>query len=447
MVGAFVLAATLARLVNPTDYGAYFLALGVTAISTSISLFGIDKLIVRMVAVNSMRRDYVAAIRWIGTGMRFALLSGTIGGLAVWLLVPLVLGRALNLIELSAVSGLIAIWVWVSVLQQLVAETFRGLSDNRLVSIFSGIQQPGVLYTTIGCLTLVICRELGVMLDLTQILVIMVTSALVTTVLGLTVLFVRLRRWGGARLRELRSLPNLGRESVIRESLPLWIVSVTTVAATMTGLWLTRSVSPTDQVALFGMAQRVGSLLLAPMLVAIAVLPPMIARSHAAGEMKQLESIMRAMSGVLLIPAVVVGMTFAVVGQGLLGTLFGDFYRGAYPLALLLGAGQIINVGTGMWQVVLPMVGDRRRMVVTNFIYLATLIGPGYVLGLQFGALGVAWSYLLGQVLSNIVGVILVHRSVGVWTVATLRPSALRRAVCYAFNRPAPRGANIEGQA
>src|SRR5215210_3456068 len=134
-LAGLVSSALLARLLTPQALGTYFLAYSILYVGTSLGALGLPGTVVRLVA-QGMGLNLFGRVRRV---IRIVLGVGTLGALGVGLAYLLFgddLAEAIfNAPALAAITGLVAGWLMVGTLQDLLGETFRGFHDVRLATI------------------------------------------------------------------------------------------------------------------------------------------------------------------------------------------------------------------------------------------------------------------------------------------------------------------------
>jgi len=191
----------------------------------------------------------------------------------------------------------------------------------------------------------------------------------------------------------------------------------------------------TDHVALYAVAQRMMLLLVGPMIIGNAVLPPVVAQLHSSNHLKRLERVIRSISGLILLPSLILMAILVFKGRIILNDMFGAYYSEAYPLLIVLCAGQTLNIATGAWQTVMPMTGNKRQMLITSAIALTTQLSLGLILGRSYGVMGVAIGFAASIVITNLTGMLFVHQRLGIWTFASLDLKTLKEAIGLVVGR------------
>lgn len=404
-VSVLAVNALLARLLSPEEMGDYFLTFSLVGFSAIVAQSGLGYTIVRLVAESMASGDYGRARQSI---IRvFQILSVSV------LVVVLVLifgggGFVAEQVFHSSLMGAIvhiaALWVVVQVFQSVNAEIFRGFHDIRLATIFGGLSTS--LITVLMFLVLWVFRGHS---DLREAVIVSVVAGLSTVLLSGVFLGRRYRR-----------LASEGGEVALSEVLiiswPLWVTSLTLFVLTQADLWVLGLFRDQDEVALYGVAMRMVVLILMPLTIVNAVIQPIISDMYSTGKLSQLEKIMRASGTLVAIPAFVVLGLLVMFGDTILGYFFGEYYRGASLVLIILGVGQFVNVWAGSCGLALMLTGNQMLMMKLSMVTgLLTIAGSLLLVG-RYGSTGIAVASSTGLVLQNVLMVMAVKRKLNIWT-------------------------------
>lgn len=418
----------LARALPPADYGAYFVAVSTIVILATVGTVGMDQVVVRFAsAFGSTANPYALrrvmlvclALTFLGSAAAAALLAG--GG---WFFFSAVV----RMPAIVPALWIVIAWLFFATLQRQLAESFRGVNDIRLATVFGGVRSNGIINSSLACLAIACLWAFGLLTLRTALLVALGASIVVVTTAAIRMRkLIRPRRSADESPELLRDAhAAFGPKRAMHEGWPLWFAVLLNVLNAMGCAWLAGAFDTPSHVALFGVAQRVILLLIAPMQIVNAVLPPMVARFHAVQDMPSAGRLVRMAAGVVLVPSILVFVVMVLVGRPLLMTVFGSYYAGSYILFLVLGIGQIINLGTGAWQIVMPMTGSRMQMLAVSLFAVLVQTGIGIYFGSRFGVMGVAIAFAIAMAITNVVGMCTVRVCLGVWTFATFNRQSVR---------------------
>jgi O-antigen/teichoic acid export membrane protein len=412
--------ALLARLLTPQALGAYFLAYSILNVGTSLGQLGLTGTLVRLVA-EGMGLNLFGRVRRV---ISVVLGVGTLGALGVglaYLLLGHYLAKAIfNAPALAAITGLVAGWLVVSAMQGLLAETFRGFHDIRLASILGS--QPGGGSTGVATLALLTASLLVLWLvsgqaTLATIVLLAICSGAVSALVAGWLLHRRMRRLPPQTLDED---PKADTKKVLGEalsiSLPLLIVTLVMMVRTAGDIWTLGAFLPQGELALYGAANRLVSMVTIPLAIVTAIAPPLIAEMYSQGNREDLEHALRDMASFTGIPAFLASTVCIFFAGPILGLVYGNYYREGAVVLALLSIGQLASVLSGSCGIVLAYTGHQKTlMVITIAISAVTLIAM-LVTVEPYGIAGVAMIKTAGLILQNGIVLLVVKRKTGMWT-------------------------------
>ena len=423
----------LARMLSKEEMGAYFLAFSIVSVGAVVGSLGLPKTMVQFVAENMALGQPGRARRAIYTSLGLGLL-GTLGVGLAYLFVggDLVGEYVFHSPLLVAVGGLIAGWMAISVMQEIMAETFRGLHDIRMATLLGGLATGGksggliMRVMLLACLV-VLWISTGGHTDLRTVMLASVGSGAASALLAALLL-----------RRRVASLDRRGAEKPIsatdtlRDAFPTLIISLTSlVLLTSSDLWILGAFRPQDEVADYGAAARLVALIGMPLLITNLVLPPIIAEMYARGDTTRLERTLRGYSTICGIPAVLLLAVFMLLGGPILGLVYGADYRSgtAVLVLMILSIGKLAAVWSGSCGAVLQFTGHQRSLLRVNL-----LISPLFVVGAllvvrEYGPIGVASMSAAGLLMQNVVMVLVAKRRTGIWTHVSLSLAPLRKGL------------------
>jgi O-antigen/teichoic acid export membrane protein len=417
--------ALLARLLAPQALGTYFLAFSILNVGTSLGALGLTGTVVRLVA-QGMGLNLIGRVRRVinvvlGVGM-----LGALGvGLAYLLFGDDLAEAVFNAPALAAITGLVAGWIMVGTVQSLLGETFRGFHDIRLASILGG--QVGGGATGVATLALLTASLFllwlinGQATLATVVLLAICSGAFSTLVAG----WLLHRRVTGLPLQT----PDEGQEpdpkKVLREvlsvSLPLLTVYLVMMIRTNGDIWTLGAFLPQGELALYGAANRLVSVVTMPMVIITSVAPPLIAEMYFQGKREELEHALRGMATLTGIPALLASMGCIFFAGPILGLVYGNYYREGAIVLVLLSIGLLASVCAGCCGIVLSYTGHQKtQMMITIASSAATLIAMLATVK-PYGIVGVAIAKAAGQILQNGIVLLVVKQKTGMWTHAGFR--------------------------
>ena len=186
-------------------------------------------------------------------------------------------------------------------------------------------------------------------------------------------------------------------------------------------VWTLGAFLPQRELALYGAANRLVSMVTMPMVIVTAVAPPLIAEMYSQGKREDLEHALRGMATLTGIPALLAAMGCLFFAGPLLSLVYGNYYREGAVVLVLLSIGLLASVCAGCCGIVLSYTGHQKtQLVITIATSAATLLAM-LATAKPYGIAGVAMSKTAGQVLQNGIVLLVVKQKTGMWTHVGLR--------------------------
>ena len=405
---AFSLGILLARALEPAGYGSYTYATSWAVFLGVPAALGLDKFLVRQVAVTRDRQDWPHFRGLMATAYRAGLTSSFLfGGVAA--VIAALAWRAGHRDAASAVLvGLLLVPI-------LTLMKIRQAALTGLGQVVRG-QWPEMLVQPILLLSLLLGWWVisGHTATAVTALAITVFCSAVVLILGAWLLHKSTPPAAVQARAEPVSLP--WRESL----LPLIAMGTIQMLQSQSDTLLLGMLADTRAVGLYGVASRGAQLILFFLMAAVPALGPTVASLHAAGDRASLERVVVKTARTTFLLSLPVGLGLIVLGRWYL-LLFGpEFAQGATVLALL-SAGQLVNVACGPVGIVMIMTGQETaaaRLIsiaaVTNVVLSGALIP-------LWGITGAAIGSTASTILWNVLLVFAVRRTVGIRSTAFSR--------------------------
>lgn len=424
--------ALLARMLSPAEFGAYFLALSVISMGAIVGGLGLTKATIRFVAENSALGQPGRARRAVYVTFGLGVLGSLIVGFGYWLFAGDLVGRYLfHSSTLVGITGLMAGWIALSVMQEITAETFRGFHDIRAATLLGGLATGGKSGGIIMRILLLLCLA-GLWLwfghdgvDLETIMLVSLGAGSLSLVLGVALLRVRVGAFGATRQANDAVSP----KEVILDALPNLGIALTALVLLSADLWILGALGSEKEVAVYGATSRLVALVAMPLLVTNLVLPPIVAEMYAQGETVRLERMLRTFSTLAGAPSLLVLLGFMLLGGPTLSLVYGDFYRTGATVLVLLSAAKMVAVWSGSCGTVLQFTGHQSSMLRINVFTSPIFLVGALMVARDYGPVGVAAVAAATTILQNIILVLVAKKKTGMWTHASLTLSSLRKVM------------------
>lgn len=403
---SLLIAVILARALGPAGFGVYSFTFTVMAFLAIPAQFGLPNLVVRETARAQSRNDW-PLIRGVWQWSFRLVVATSLGLMATG---ALVLWSFHGNLDLSGES--LSTFAWGLLLIPLMGlAALRGAQLRGLRHVLSG-QAPEMLVRPIAFLIL-----LGMLWWLWPVVPVSAASAMAFTVGALAVAFlvgsVLVARLRPSALR-IRGAVSLQRRYWLASTLPLAMTEGVSLINHHADILMLGVLASAEEVGIYRVVVH-GATLVAFGLAAVnMVIAPHFARLHARGEHEKLQRLATRSAQAVLVIAVPMVLLFLLLGEPLIGWIFGeDYVPGYWPLVILC-VGQLINALVGSVGVLLNMTGHEREVTVA--VGIGALINVLLNLGL------IPWLGMLGAAIASAV-------SLAIWNLMLWRVVRLRLGV------------------
>lgn len=399
----------LARLLSPTQFGAFFLTQSVAIPSADVAQLGLPRVLVRELARldPEAHRGRAAAIL---ARAGFAALIGIALTVILYALVvgPTLSDRVFGSTAMSQTVTFAAIWIACLAFQNLSAESLRGFHAVGWAAVFGG---PLASVLTCAVLVYVLYRQTS--LELAEALLITAAGCALSAVAAATAISRKVGRPARGESPPFRPM--------LHSAFGMLALGIGATAFNQSDLWILGAILSEQDVALYGAAKRLALPITLPLMVVSLVVPPVISRLYSRGEHRLLERALRGTASVAAIPAIVLVACFVVFGEDILVTLFGDFYGLSALVLTVLSVERLLYVVAGSCGMLLMMTGHERSMLRAVFAAGALQAAMIYV-GIRFhGIEGAALGFLGGSVVRTLALWSAARRFTGIRTEVSVR--------------------------
>ena len=216
------------------------------------------------------------------------------------------------------------------------------------------------------------------------------------------------------------SAASLNIKQTLSTSLPLLIVSATSIITSSTAIIILGWFESSSEVGLFSVSSRLAMFTVFFLQITNSSIAPKIAVLYKSNKKKDLEKmVQRTTSGLILIGLLIL-LLFIFLGKPIL-SLWGKEFIQSYNLLIIMAFGQFINISTGAGAKILMMCGFEKIQSKVSIFFLVFNIGISYILIGQYGALGAALAMSITIIGENITRLILAKLKVGIWTIPIFR--------------------------
>lgn len=397
-----MLTALLTRFLIPTDMANYFLAFSLVTATATIGMLGMDQTMVRVVASAIPAGNFVTAKKTIF----LAFVWSGVGATALAILISL-FGSSLGLIK--NVFFLVGLWTVAQTFQNLLAEVYRSLHNIHFASLF----QNRTIINAIVVLILLYVNISHNNINIKTLILFIVLVSIGTDAFGILILWAKLKKNYITKSDVLETIPL----KHLNESLPILGINLLNIIKTQIGIWSIAAFLSKTDVALYGSAIRLAAIISIPLITIVnALLPPIIAELFAQNQLRKLEQIVRNLATYATIASAILTLTFLLGGEFALGFVFGDFYKKAQLILVILSLGQLFDSASGSCGVVLTMTGHQKSLLKITALSTFVTVFITFIAVLAWGPVGAAWASTIALVLSNILIIFIVKKELGIRT-------------------------------
>jgi O-antigen/teichoic acid export membrane protein len=270
---------------------------------------------------------------------------------------------------LVGVTGLMAGWIAIAVVQEITAETFRGFHDIRLATVLGGLatggKSGGVIMRVLllGIVALLWVRSTET--SLATVMLVSIGAGSVSVVLSLWLLYGKVSSLGPSESAQEDEEPVSAKE-VLEDAIPFLAIALTSFVLLSADIWILGALGSGTDVAVYGAASKLVTFVAMPLLIVNLVLPPIVAEMYAQGQTGRLERTLRTFSTLAGVPSLLVLLVFMLLGGPILGLVYSKpiYYSDAAVLVLLiLSAAKLMAVWSGSCGLVLQFTGHQSSML------------------------------------------------------------------------------------
>ena len=410
-------------MLSEQELDAYVLALSIVSLGAVVGSMGLPKTVVGLVAENMGVDRPERARRVIRTVLGLGVF-GTLGISLAYLLVGDFVGNLLNSPALVALTGLMAGWIAIAVVQEITAETFRGFHDIRLATLLGGLATAGksggliMRILLLGILVLLWVRSEQT--SLTTVLLVCIGSGSVSVVLSIWLLYGKVSSLGSSEGTQEEE--PVSAKEVLDDAIPFLAIALTSFVLLSADIWILGFFN--EEVAVYGLASRLVTFVVMPLLIVNLVLPPIVAEMYARGQTGRLERTLRTFSTLAGVPSLLVLIVFMLLGGPILGVVYGArlfppgslaIHQGAVVL-VLLSAAKLTAVWAGSCGLVLQFTGHQTSMLRVSLLTSPLFFVVAILATQRYGPVGVACAVAVTTALQNVIMVLVAKRKTGMWT-------------------------------
>lgn len=387
MAATLLSSVLLGRTLGPDGVGIINLTNRIANIMLVFTMFGMQSYLVKEIAISRARKDF----KYIGDLMRTSyIFNGLLSFTLVIIFLILVPWMTSNVFKDPNLEIPLMIAV-VAVIPMTFSRIFRsGMNGYRKVWQSNLVDQA--LSVWVVCFLLLVFMLFKFPITVLNVAIIYAFSRIVVvTVTGF---------YWNSLYKSISS--NFILDKIIKSAYALFLVNASSIIAANADAVLIGWLGSTRDVGLYSVAARIALLTSFFLQVTSSVLSPKIATFHANQESHELKKIVNKVTSALIYIGAISLVAFIVFGDSILG-LWGEEFKEAYWVLVILGIGQFVNLSTGAVGLILIMTGHERVQSRISLISVFSNIILNVILIKFYGIMGAAFATAFTVSTENIV--------------------------------------------
>lgn len=400
---SYLLGVVVARVLGPSEFGLYVLALAIVNVLTPIVGFGLDTASIRFISSSLGTNQTGKARQIMILAAALAGILGVIGAIGLALAAPWLADRVYDKPDLTSLLWTLAALLPVTALSTVVLAGIQARETVRYTALIRYVWEP------LGKILLV-SLALWAGWRLGGVLLMLIVVSVGTLACGL---------WAACRVWQI-GVGDLGRfdMDVVRDllsfCLPLSVGTLFGALASRADLLVLGYWTTIEQVGLYQAAFQTSAILALILGAFDMVFAPMIGRTLAHPQRDGLADLYQSACRLCVMLTVPLGVLLIIFSEEILGWFGGGFAAGSAYLVVLV-IGQIINSGIGEASTVLLM-GGHSPVVMRNAVFFGgVLLVSLIVIVPMWGAVGAAVAVAGNLVAVGITRVYQVASLYGIW--------------------------------
>jgi O-antigen/teichoic acid export membrane protein len=387
-----ILYVLLSRYLGASEVGKYYLSLSIITMAATIGMVGLNNAVIKYSAQIHVKNNILKMSGLQRKAIMISVLCSIILTLALYIFSSNISNSIFNNPELTIIIQ----WMSLAIVPMNMAAIFVALLKGVQKSAEATIAES-VIFPLVFIIFLLFVRN---EVDVHITALFHVAAAFV----GLSVSYILWRR----------VIPGLSKlkgrycsKSLLKTSLPLLGVSVTTLIMSfsdivMLGIW-----HETDVVGVYGAVVRVASVSTMFLVVANTLVSPKVSILYKEGRYSDLSALVKHSTYIMIFIATQFLLLF-IFFPDLILSFFGSEFSQGGSILMVYAIGQFFVLATGPVAVVLMMTGHERFHRNTTILSAVVNIVLNFILIPKYGAIGAAFATSVSLILKNMIAAIYV---------------------------------------
>lgn len=384
----------LARYLGAERYGLYVLAVSIATMFAGISTIGLDRAMVRYVAILAARKDRPGLWGTIQVGIGVSMTASLVMSGVLYALGPMLASTVFDAPQLGGAFRLMAFVTPFLTMSNMLLGTAHGFRRMGTAVVAENVVQSLVRVVLLfGIVTLST-------LDLTAALIVFAISDLAAIVAFLALLSKTIPYEKESRLAAHRDS-----KAIFGFAIPLWLSSLLRHFRRNIESLLLGAMSAATSVAVFAVAARINDIGRIAYLSTLAAVKPIIAALHDQQDHGGLARIYKTATRWTFTFSLPFFVLVLLVRTEIIEIFGGDFSAGTGVL-LVLAAAELFNAGTGICGSIIDMTGHAKLKLLNSTGWVVLQVGGAALLIPRLGVMGAALASFVAIAVVNIATVL-----------------------------------------
>lgn len=395
----------IARLLGPGPAGTYYLALTVATIISSISVLGIDQVLLKRVSGFKAKNDYDNIASFYTHGVRVVIFFSVIATILCLLVSKPIALKLFNNPELITPLRIMSLMIIPLSLSTIFGELLRS---------FKKVWQSVLIITTLTPLVGIAIVLLGSSFfedNATNISLYHLIAATITALTGYVI-------WKKG-LPKKAKIQDVKKSFLVMAGFPIMFIILGQAIMGWLDTFMLGIYESPEAVGVYGVALRVSKLLSFVLYGVVVISGPKFAALYAANKSRELERLARQSTTLAAVLSLPIILFMAIFSAQILG-IFGPAFVAGQTALIILICGQVINTLTGPIGALLVMTGQEKSL--RNLILVTMIISIllyAYLIP-RYGINGAALGTSIGMAIEMVGSVLISRKKLGIVTLPTV---------------------------
>ena len=377
------------RIISRADYGIISLSIAVVSIAVMICLLGLNIGVSRFIAKHGARNDNRHLGRILCTSLTVVCVISALFSAALFFFATQI-AAVLNQDSLPRVLNFFAAIVIPESIILLLGAVFRGLGMPRQNILFQELSVSAIRLVFLGGCLIAGIHFWGI-----------VAAYIVADWAGAIAILGYCHRHFAYLRREFVFDRAIAKD-LLNFSIPLLAFNILNTSLNFAIILILAGYHPAEQVGLFNATQRLTQFITLPLASLLFLYLPMITGLNESGKTDEIRRMYISVAKWATLITLPVALMLALDGAWVATLLFGDKYRDAGTMMMLMTIGMFVQTLFGPNGVTLIAMGESRFLLLSNIIGVGSSLLSSLLLIPAYGAIGGAVAIAVGMIISNI---------------------------------------------